>query len=235
MQLLADKIMGVESGGNPYAKNSRSSATGAGQFINSTWLSMMAKHRPDIKGTPEELLAMRTNPQLSGEMTNAYAADNGAILKAAGHEATPGNTYLAHFAGPQGAASLLSADPSTPAAAIMGPQAMAANPFLRGKTAGDVVKWAANKIMGTQPAPQGVPQAPAAPVPAQPQEQPQQAPQAAQPPQQAPPAYHDAPITHAQFQPLAQPQMPSLMGTMQPMKPMDMNSLLAALQSQSFG
>lgn len=33
---LEDQIIGAESGGNPTAKNPRSSATGAGQFIDST-------------------------------------------------------------------------------------------------------------------------------------------------------------------------------------------------------
>lgn len=53
-----------------------------------------------------------------------------------------------------------------------------------------------------------------------------------QPVQQAPqarqlPTYTDAPIQAAQFQPLA--QAPSLMSAMQPLKPLDINGLLAAL------
>lgn len=38
---LADKIIGVESGGDANAKNERSTATGPGQFIEETWLSML--------------------------------------------------------------------------------------------------------------------------------------------------------------------------------------------------
>ena len=38
---LIDKITGVESGGNASAKNPNSTATGLGQFIESTWLRML--------------------------------------------------------------------------------------------------------------------------------------------------------------------------------------------------
>ena len=149
---LEDRIIGVESGGDATAKNPNSSATGAGQFIASTWEAMLAKHRPDIAGSPAELLALRNDPQLSREMTAAYAADNGAILSRAGHQATPGNTYLAHFAGPAGAVGLLNADPAASAGSIMGAAAVRANPFLAKMTAGDVAAWADRK-MGGQAAP----------------------------------------------------------------------------------
>src|SRR3954465_6247001 len=106
---LIDSIIGAESGGNPNAKNPLSSASGLGQFIDSTWLSTIRSARPDIaQGKSDaELIALKSDPNLSREMTGAYAAQNGAILSNAGHPVTPGNTYLAHFAGPQGAVSVL--------------------------------------------------------------------------------------------------------------------------------
>src|SRR3954471_10230848 len=112
---LADKVISVESAGDPNATNPRSTAKGAGQFIEDTWLDMLAKHRPDITGPRSELLALRTHKDLSPDMTDACAADNGGILKGAGLPVTPGAQYLAHFAGPQGAVGLLNADPSAPA------------------------------------------------------------------------------------------------------------------------
>ena len=145
---LEDQIIGVESGGDARAKNPNSSATGAGQFIASTWEAMLAKHRPDITGTPAELLALRNDPQLSREMTAAYAADNGAILSRAGHPVNAGTSYLAHFAGPAGAVGLLNADPSASAGSIMGAAAVRANPFLAKMTAGDVAAWASRKMGG---------------------------------------------------------------------------------------
>ena len=163
---LVDSIISAESGGNAAARNPNSSASGLGQFLDATWVSMLAKHRPDIQGTPEQLLALKNDPALSREMTAAYAADNGKILTGAGYEASPGNTYLAHFAGPQGAVKVLSADPNAPVSAILGAAAVKANPFLQGMTAADLQAWAARKMGGvTQPSPQQTAQAsPATPA-----------------------------------------------------------------------
>jgi hypothetical protein len=172
-----DRIMGLESGGDPYARNPNSSATGAGQFLAGTWLNTLARHRPDLQGTKEELLALRNDLALSKEMTAAYAADNAAVLSRAGVDPTPGNTYLAHFAGPQGAVSILKADPKAPVASILGQGAVQANPFLQKMTASDLQNWATRKIMGQSQAPvavlekpalQGAPAAPAPQQPAQP-------------------------------------------------------------------
>lgn len=180
---LVDQIVGAESGGNPNAKNERSSAAGAGQFIDGTWLDMLAKHRPDITGSRDELLALKSDPALSKEMTGAYAADNGGILKQAGLPVTPGTQYLAHFAGPKGAVGLLNADPAAPAGSVLGQAAVAANPFLAKMTAGDVAAWADRKMGAPRAAApmsmSGPPAPAAAPMPAQ------AAPMSLAPPQQA--------------------------------------------------
>ncbi len=142
--MAVDDIIARESGGNPNAQNSRSSAGGLGQFIDSTWLDMLSRHRPDIAAgkSPQELLALKFDPQLSREMTEAYSADNGALLAKGGFAVTPGTTYLAHFAGPQGAIKVLGADPATPVAQLLGSAAVAANPHIRNFTAGDLKAWA---------------------------------------------------------------------------------------------
>ena len=164
---LADKIISVESGGDPNATNERSSAKGAGQFIDGTWLAMLAKHRPDIVGSRDELLALRSNADLSKAMTDAYAADNGGILKGAGLPVTPGTQYLAHFAGPKGAVGLLNADPAAPAGSILGAAAVKANPFLARMSAGDVAAWAERKMGGASaPMSMAGPRPAAAPAPA---------------------------------------------------------------------
>lgn len=144
---LSDQIIGAESGGNPLARNSRSSAGGAGQFIDSTWLRMVAKYRPDLAAgkTREQVLQLKFDPTLSKQMTDAYAGENSTFLKSRGFEATPGNTYLAHFAGPSGAAAIL-ADPGRAVEATLGADAIRANPFLRGKTNSEVAAWAGNKM-----------------------------------------------------------------------------------------
>lgn len=161
---LTDRIIGIESGGNANAKNPRSSATGLGQFIDSTWLDMIKRHRPDLAGLPRsEILAMRSDPQLSRQMTDAYAAENAERLSKAGFEASPGNTYLAHFAGPSGAVKVLGADPTAPVSSVLGLNVVRANPFLAKMTAGDLIAWAGQKMGGGAPsAPAlGAPQMPA--------------------------------------------------------------------------
>ncbi|KRR21915.1 hypothetical protein [Bradyrhizobium retamae] len=164
---VTDQIISVESGGDPNAANPNSTARGAGQFIEGTWLAMLAKHRPDITGSRDELLALRSNADLSKAMTDAYAADNAGILKGAGLPVTAGTSYLAHFAGPKGAVGLLNADPATPAAAIMGAAAVKANPFLANMTARDVAAWADRKMGGTAaPMSMAGPRAAAVPAPA---------------------------------------------------------------------
>jgi hypothetical protein len=159
---LIDSIIGAESGGNPNARNPNSSASGLGQFIDSTWLSTIRGARPDLAGqSDQELLALKNDPQLSREMTEAYANQNQAILTKAGVPVTDGNTYLAHFAGPGGAVKVLQADPSAPVGDILGPAVVKANPFLARMTAGDLQAWASKKVGGGGPQPVA-PQAPAA-------------------------------------------------------------------------
>jgi hypothetical protein len=132
---------------NPY-----SSAVGTGQFLNGTWLDMIRRHRPDLMAgrSQQQILNLRKDPampQLGREMTDAYAAENQSFLKSRGIDPTPGNTYLAHFAGPAGAAAL-HANPQASAEAVLGSKVIAANPYLRGKSAGDVINWAAGRVGG---------------------------------------------------------------------------------------
>lgn len=152
---LVDSIIGVESGGNPNAANPRSSASGLGQFIDSTWLATIRAARPDLAQgkSDSELLSLKTDPQLSREMTEAYANQNQALLTKAGVPVTPGSTYLAHFAGPGGAVKVLQADPTASVEAILGAGAVSANPFLRGMTAADLQAWADRKMGGQAPKP----------------------------------------------------------------------------------
>jgi hypothetical protein len=226
---LIDKIVGAESGGDAYAKNPRSSASGLGQFIDATWLEMLAKHRPDLKGSPQELLALKSDPAISRAMTEAYAADNGAVLSGAGLPVNPGTTYLAHFAGPQGAIKVLQADPNAPIEGILGAKAVAANPFLKGKTAGDVAAWAGQKMGGAQPQPalQPLPATPAGPL----QAIPQQAPPIF--PQQAPQQQAAAPQDYFAQMPADMGQAPPIFAP--PRKPIDLRALRAALARPTGG
>lgn len=145
---VADKIIRIESGGRANSKNPRSSATGAGQFISSTWTRMLRQYRPDLaKGRSKaEILALRNNPQLSKEMVQHYIQENTATLRRNHLDTSPGNLYLAHFLGPQGAVAVLKASPLTPLRAVLSTNVMKANTHLRGKNVAFIKRWAANKM-----------------------------------------------------------------------------------------
>lgn len=138
----------AESGGNPTATNPRSTATGSGQFIDSTWLDLMGKYHPEmVKGkTPAEILAMRTNSDLSNEMIGDYAKENAPKLAAAGIQPTESNLYVAHVFGPGGAAALIKAPQGASAASIVGPDVMKANPWIGNRSAQDVVSLVGGKV-----------------------------------------------------------------------------------------
>jgi hypothetical protein len=149
MPQMVRGLVGTESGGDPNARNPLSSATGRGQFINSTWLDMM-KNEPEAQGkTPAEILAMRTNPAISDRMTGKYADQNAAALRASGMEVTPGTIKLAHTFGPAGARSILSSRDNVPVAQVMPANVMQANPWIGGKTVGELKTWA-DKVMARE-------------------------------------------------------------------------------------
>lgn len=216
----SDSIIQAESGGDPNATNPNSSAVGTGQFIAPTWLSVIKQHFPDLAQgkSDDELLAMRTDPALSKQMTDAYASDNQATLRQAGVPVTPGTTYLAHFAGPQGAVKILQSDPNAPVSSILGAAAVKANPFLQGMTAQGLQAWAARK-MGTASPAQQASAAPAA------------APQQPQPalPAQAAPIFANAAPTAPAAPAYQDPTAPAAPMFAPARKPIDLSGLRMAL------
>lgn len=133
------QIATVESGGDPNASASSSSAKGLFQFTGPTW-------KQYGQGDP-------LDPAANADAGARFTKDNATGLASAGIEASPANIYLAHFSGLGGAKKVLTADPSTPVASILGDDAVSANPFLKGMTAGDLQGWAAKKMGSTAAAP----------------------------------------------------------------------------------
>lgn len=141
-----NRIIQIESAGNPLAAAATSSARGLGQFLNATWLTMVKKHRPEwLKGrTRAEVLDLRFDASCSIEMLARLAEDN---ARAIGGQPTPGDLYLAHFLGPADARDLFRADPGTPVAKLVSAAVIRANrSIMEGKTAGEVRAWAARKM-----------------------------------------------------------------------------------------
>lgn len=159
---LVQQIIRVESAGNPNAKNPLSSATGLGQFINSTWLRMMRTYRPELVATMsrKDLLALRRDPTISRDMVTKLAQENESYLRARGHQSTPGRLYLAHFLGPGGADTVLRANPDKTILNVMGRGVVNANPFLRKYTVADLRAWADRKMRPRGSAPVVVAAAP---------------------------------------------------------------------------
>lgn len=145
---------GIESGFNPSAKASTSSASGLYQFTDQTWLAMIKQHGAEhglswasnaiTKGsnghyyvaddtTKQEILALRQSPETSAAMAGEYASDNQSILQAKlGRDTNSTDLYMAHFLGPAGATRFLKAmdaNPDTAAASVM-PAAARANKWV---------------------------------------------------------------------------------------------------------
>lgn len=140
-----------ESGLDPYARASTSSARGLFQFVEQTWLLAVARWgarhgRADLAAlvwidgrgqahardaaARRALLAWRYDPDLSARFAAELAADNAATLGVAlGRPPAAAELYAAHLLGVDGALALLDAAaraPETTAAALL-PRAARAN------------------------------------------------------------------------------------------------------------
>jgi hypothetical protein len=134
------QIIALESAGRADAENPNSSATGTGQFIKGTWLELVQRHRPDLAEgrTEEQVLELRKDPALAAEMVRRYREDNALHLQRNGISPTATNLYAAHHFGPGGAVRFARSNDATPMTAILSPREIRANPYLQGKTVGDV-------------------------------------------------------------------------------------------------
>jgi hypothetical protein len=157
---LVERIIAVESNGDPNAKNSRSSAVGLGQFLDETWLDLVRAYRPDLaRGrSATETLDLRREPKLAREIIVRYVERNVAMLRQRGLPVSAGTLYLAHFAGGAGAVAILSAPDNSDAALVLAnadstgrtrrERLIKANPFLEHFTVADLKVWADRKMSG---------------------------------------------------------------------------------------
>ena len=135
----------LESGLNPSARASTSSAAGLFQFTSGTWMNMVMRHgdkvglaseaqnlRTNLASSADraQILSMRNEPYLATALAAHLAADNAQRLAAAGHKYIgPTELYMAHFLGAGGANTFLNGlrdKPLEPAAHAL-PAAAAAN------------------------------------------------------------------------------------------------------------
>lgn len=117
------RIAQMESGGNPRAKNPRSSAGGLFQFIDST--------------ASQYGLTDRFDPAQAADAGARLMRDNAAHLRRTlGRDPTAGELYLAHQQGAGGAEKLLR-NPNRPASEVVGADAVRLNGGRPGMTAGE--------------------------------------------------------------------------------------------------
>jgi hypothetical protein len=164
------KTAGRESGFDPRAKASSSSAAGLFQFVEQTWLSTLKQHgskygyaryadlisrgsdgryRVSGEDARRAVMDLRLDPHASSLMAGELASDHAAYLKGrVGRSPTAGELYAAHFLGPQGSARLIEAVQSNPevSAARLFPEAARANKsiFYRDGRAASVAEVYAN-------------------------------------------------------------------------------------------
>jgi len=120
------------------ARNPRSTATGAGQFTEKTWLATLKSHAPElIEGkSRQDILDMRQNKGLATRATGWLRGDNATALGAKGIPGTPANTAVAHFLGASDASKLIqlaNSNPDAPASSVLDPDSIRSNPELLGR------------------------------------------------------------------------------------------------------
>lgn len=142
-----NKIIQIESSGNPNIRARTSSATGLMQALNATWLGVVRAHRPDLLKNRSDaaVLALRLDPNISIEMLARFTEDN---LKIIGTNAPQGDIYLAHFLGAGTARKVIQAPAGALAINYTGSAAAKANPTIitAKTTVAQLRAWAAKKM-----------------------------------------------------------------------------------------
>lgn len=146
----ANQVAIAESGGKWQVQAPTSSAYGLYQITRGTFIRVARTLRGNERATDETLWAQRTHPAMQEAVFNAITRSNRAALARAGIPETNGNLYVLHFAGEAGGTKILRAAGDTPIEQLMSARAIEANPWLKGKTADDIVAWAHRK-MGDSP------------------------------------------------------------------------------------
>jgi hypothetical protein len=154
LETFVDRLMHAEPAGRDDAANSRSTARGPIQFINSTLLAIARHHfAEEVAGfSDDETLATRTNRPFARRAAAAYSRDIFAYLASRGLHPDFGALRLAFLVGAGTAAQLLEARANAPLASALRAAAIRANPFTAGMRVADLlVRAAPNVGEGVQP------------------------------------------------------------------------------------
>lgn len=148
METFLDRLMMAELGGRDTLRNSRSTAVGPFQLIEPTFLEVVRKHfaAETASLTLPQMLALRTDRSFSRRVAETYTKQNAALLAKAGVAPTFPHLRLAYLVGPSAALRVVRMPANTPAALVLGPAAIKANPFLARMTVSDLIAKAARDL-----------------------------------------------------------------------------------------
>lgn len=136
-------LMGLESGGDPNAVNSLSSARGLFQFIRPTWESLREQH-PELNLPPFEEMGADRDAQLRA-FDYVTGANYSYLENVLGRQPTNDELYMAHFMGPHYAGQILTAPAGTDLDQLLGRMAgpvRSQNPQLNNvSTSGEIVDF----------------------------------------------------------------------------------------------
>jgi hypothetical protein len=130
-------------------KNKHSTAVGPGQFTDGTFNDYLRSTGKVLgqNGVPADLTAAKQSYGM--DATQWYKEQNTKELAKAGIPVDNTTLYGAHFLGPGGLKTIWQADPNTPVAQLLDPDAISGNAtILAGKTAGQVKAWLQNVTSG---------------------------------------------------------------------------------------
>ncbi|WP_408590094.1 hypothetical protein [Novosphingobium sp.] len=139
-------VKGSESGGNPAAQSRTSSASGLYGFTNGTWVATYKREFPNSGLSREAILARKGDVDLQDRLARRLTGENAEWLQRNGVAADPGNLYVVHHLGQGGAERVFRADPSARLEDILPAEVIAANPHMRGQTAGEFIAWARKRM-----------------------------------------------------------------------------------------
>jgi hypothetical protein len=147
-------ISKLESGGDYTAKNPQSTAAGLYQVTDATF-NGLKKNYPDLPQlTREEYLK---NPEAQQLYQGALRSENKNALKKYGHDITPANEYIMHWAGAPKGNALLSADPETKLSSLFNNDTLAKNRLTPDMTVGEFkgnIETKMNKALGGRVTPE---------------------------------------------------------------------------------
>lgn len=148
LETFLDRLMMAKSSGRDAARNPRSTAVGAFQFVRGTFLYVVRRHFAEETASlsTAAVLAMREDRAFARRAAEAYSKDNAAHLVKEGLPTSFTNLRLAYLTGPSGAVRVLRAPPQTKVSALLRSAAISANSFMAHMTAEELIAKCARDL-----------------------------------------------------------------------------------------